>query len=195
MVFANICLNVSNLSLVCPLTSVLPFWTSALHIYLDIICWALWPLSFILKVKPEAHPIQIDGNMLRLRDVPFSFEELSERGRRVLGFVCATEGKSLSETPTWIRHLESSSDSLFWAPSMWETGLNDALTHAGTGRSLTRSRLCTLHLYLAFCAPAAGLDADRWTDKNKQTKFCWEMRGILLWFGGVWEAACGVWCS
>lgn len=35
---------------------------------------------------------------------------------------------------------------------MWETGLNDALTHGGTGRSLTLSRLCALHLYPAFFA-------------------------------------------
>lgn len=106
-------------------------------------------------------------HILSLRVVQFSFEELSERGRRVLGFACVTEEKSLSEIPTWICHLESSPDSLFCVPSTWETGLNDAPTHGGTGRSLTLSRLCALHLCLAFCALTAGLNADRWTDKNK----------------------------
>lgn len=32
---------------------------------------------------------------------------------------------------------------------------------------LTHCRLCAHHLYVAFCALAAALNADRWTDKKK----------------------------
>lgn len=72
------------------------------------------------------------------------------------GFLCVTDGKSLPDSPAWIRRLDAFSDSLICLPSMWETGLNDAVTHGGTGRSSTGSRLCALHLYLPFLRTCHG---------------------------------------
>lgn len=62
----------------------------------------------------------------------------------------------------------------------------------------THSRLCAHHLYLAFCALATGLDADRWTDLKKVLErwvgvyfvavVSWKLHVEFDAVGGDWRA-------